>query len=372
MINISLSTKLIGMMFILFAGFPEMSLGQIPTEIQHTDPAISKKELAKVNYIPDTVFLSNGDKITGKILSFEQGRLSIDGQVPGILSIKWHMIVTISGGNRIFKVENIYGNTYYGRITYSSTIGAIFIEEKEEQRLVVLESIVRIFPLESEWYRGLKGDVSAGIDYTKSPEVLRINCDYNIYYVVKKWRFINDFSIMSTLTEEEENASLRYNYRLQELYALPHKWVLAEFNSVNRNDELGINSRISFAAGGGNSIVQNDRSRLLLLTGFAFNMERDIDSKSTAYNFEWPVSLQHTIYSFIRPDLSTTLSISSFVGITEKDRFRVDGDCDIAWEFVRNLKLILSFYYNYDNKILEGKNTTTDYGYVISLALKLK
>jgi hypothetical protein len=32
----------------------------------------------------------------------------------------------------------------------------------------------------------------------------------------------------------------------------------------------------------------------------------------------------------------------------------------------------ISFYYNYDNKIIQGKNNQEDYGYVLSLLLDLK
>jgi hypothetical protein len=148
--------------------------------------------------------------------------------------------------------------------------------------------------------------------------------------------------------------------------------VLAESNSFNRNDELGIKARVSFGAGVGNNIVQTEIQRLLLLTGLVQNNERDIESNAVTSNVEWPFTINHTIYSFIRPDLSSTLSVSSYVGLTEKGRFRVDGSADISWEFLKDLSLILSFYYNYDNKSLEGKFSKQDYGTVLSLALKLK
>ena len=79
-------------------------------------------------FIPDTVYLRNGDRLTGKILSFEQGRLRLDAQGPGIITIKWHKIVTISGGNTIYKVEDQAGAFFLGYIQPSEDSGKFFLQ----------------------------------------------------------------------------------------------------------------------------------------------------------------------------------------------------------------------------------------------------
>jgi len=321
-------------------------------------------------YIPDTVFLLTGDKITGKIISFEQGRLKIDAQATGVVTIKWNKISSVNGGNRIFKVEDIHGVIYKGRIELSPDTGEIHVLSNYVFG-VRIENIARIYPLEAEWYRGIKGTLGAGLNYTKSSDVLTTNSEYNLYYVISKWRFINDFSFVSTSTSNED-ASIRLAINFQALYALPNRWVLSEINSFSRNDELGVKSRFSFGAGGGNNLVQTDWQRLLMLTGIVVNLEKDIESNSTISNLEWPLTIQHTIYKFAYPNLSSTTSITSFVGITEKDRYRLDASLDLTWEFVKNFKLQLSFYYNYDNKTIEGKNSKKDYGTILSLLLDLK
>jgi hypothetical protein len=324
----------------------------------------------RIVYIPDTVYLKNGDKITGKILSFEQGRLCIDGQGMGVIYIKWHNIVSISGGSRRFKVEDLQGVIYIGRIVFSKDTGEIDVQGKLRYG-VKLVNVIRIFPLESEWYRGFKGDLGAGVSYTKSSDVLQINTDYNLYYIIKRWRLTNDFSYISTTTGND-SPSIRIEANFQALYSLPHKWVLSEINSFNRNDELGIRARISFGAGAGYNLVQTEKQRLLLQTGVLQNSEKDIESNTYNGNFEWPVTLQHTIYSFLRPNLTSTTAISSYVGVTEAGRYRLDASTDITWEFVINYKLKLSLYYNFDNKTLVGKTSTEDYGTILSLAIQLK
>jgi hypothetical protein len=374
--------KILILLFLLFV-LPFISLSQVLPARDSLGPAdtiadrnlsdtihLSKREKNIRKYIPDTIFLISGDRIAGKILSFEQGRLSIDAQAAGVISVKWNKIASINGGNRIFKVEDILGEIYIGKIAASPDKGEILVLSKLKYGLM-LENIVRIFPLESEWYRGIKGDLGGGISYTKSSDVLRLNAEYNLYYIISKWRLINNFSYIETTTNDEE-PTIRVDLDLELRYALRHRWLLSEINSFNRNDELGIKSRFSIGVAGGNSFVQTDRQRLLFLTGILQNAEKDVDTKEVSTNTEWPFYLEHTVYSFIKPDLSTTTSVVSYVGITDKGRYRLDASTDITWEFVKNFKLQLSVYYNYDNKNLEGKNSKKDYGTVFSLLLNLR
>jgi hypothetical protein len=294
----------------------------------------------------------------------------MDAQGPGVISIKWHKISSISGGSRIFKVEDVNGTIFIGKITGSTDTGEIDVISKNRYGIKI-ENLLRVYPLEEEWYRGFKGSLGAGMNYSKASDVLTVNGEYNLYYVISKWRFINDFSLISTSTNNEA-ASIRIQINFQALYALPDRWVLSEINSFSRNDELGVKSRFSFGVGGGNNIVQNDWQRLLILTGVIENLEKNIETSEVVSNLEWPITLQHTIYKFARPNLSSSTSISWFEGITEKGRHRMDANTDITWEFVTNFKLKLSFYYNYDNKEIEGKNSKNDYGSVLSLVLDLK
>lgn len=328
------------------------------------------KEAAVQKFSADTVHLYNGDVITGKILSFEQGRLKIDAQGPGVVNIKWHKIVTIRGGSRIYKVEDRVGEIYIGNIMASKDSGEIDVGA-QPAHAINLADVVRVFPLEDDWYRGFKGNLGAGLNYAKSSDVLTANAEYNLYYIISKWRFINDFSYVSTKTENEPT-SVRVQVNFQALYALPDKWVLSEISSFSRNDELGIKSRISFNAGGGNNLIQTEKQRLLALSGIVHNSERSVESNDVVSNFEWPVSLQHIIYSFANPDLTSSSEITSYVGMTEKGRYRIDISTDITWEFINNVSLQLSFYYNYDNKVVEGKTSQKDYGTVLSLLVDLK
>jgi hypothetical protein len=321
-------------------------------------------------FLPDTLFLKTGDRITGKILSFEQGRVKIDAQAAGVLTIKWNQISTVGGGNRIFKIEDLYGEIYVGRISASADTGEVLILTKPLYGKK-LNELIRIFPIESEWYRGFKGDLGGGVSYTKSSDILRINAEYNLYYVISKWRLINNFSYIET-SDNNTDPTATINLDLEARYALHRKWILAEINSFNRNDELGIKARYSAGLGGGNSIIQTEKQRLLIMTGIIGNAEKAVESDSFTFNAEWPVSLEHTVYSFIRPNLSSTIKIISYTGISEQGRYRLDASADLSWEFIKNFKLQFSVYYNYDNKILAGKNSKEDFGTVLSLLLDLR
>ena len=342
--------------------------GMSPVDSLQTDTVPERARW--IGIAADTVLLKNGDRLTGHILSFEQGRLKFDAYGPGVSNIKWHKIAYIHGGSRMYKIEDKHGLRYFGYIVPARDSGYIALSGTPPFSLP-LADVVRIYPMEERWYRGFKGDAGAGISFDKASSVLRVNVDYHLYYILSRWNFVNDFSFLETGTRQDD-PSYRVHFSLMELYSLPKKWVLSEISSFNRNDELGIRSRISFNLGGGNSPVQTERQRLLALTGFVYVLERDIESQDLVNSQEWAISVQHTIYSFANPNISSTLAATSFVGITEKGRYRLDTKADISWEFITDLKLQFSLYFNYDNKAIEGKTSKQDYGTAISLHLDLK
>jgi hypothetical protein len=63
-------------------------------------------------------------------------------------------------------------------------------------------------------------------------------------------------------------------FTLQEFYTLQNKWFLYEQNSFNRNDELGIDAKISFGIGGGNFIVLTEKQKLKVFSGILQNFEK--------------------------------------------------------------------------------------------------
>jgi len=333
-------------------------------------PVTEKAQKPTGEETPDTIYLKNRERYTGSILSMEQGRIKFDAQGSGVINIKWHKILTITGGNRLYKVEDQHGEIYVGRIEASKDTGEIIIKGDHTYTLT-LEDIAHLYPLEDKWYRGFKGTLGGGFNYTKSSDVLNINFDYNIHYVKEKWLFINNLSYIETSTDEDDG-TVRLSVDLAALYSLPGRWVLLGINSYNRNDELGIKSRISFGAGGGYNIILTERQRLLALTGIIQNTERNIESDVSHSNFELPLTLNHTVYSFIRPDLTSTTEIAYYEGLTEGNRYRVDISTDITWAILKWMDLKLSFYYDFDNKDVEGKESQEDYGTVLSLLVDLK
>jgi hypothetical protein len=303
-------------------------------------------------------------------LSFEQGRIKIDAEGPGVVTVKWYKITTLAGGNRLYKIEDVNGNIYFGKIESSKDTGEIMISNIIKFD-IKLENIARIYPIEEKWYRGIKGSFGGGLTYAKSTDVFTVNTEYNLYYELSKWTFVNNFSFVANSTEDKQT-SVRIQSNLQALYSLPKKWVLSEINSFNKNDQLGISSRYTIGAKAGNKIVQTEWQRLLVLTGINGNLEKDNDRKTFDPNVEWPISLQHTIYKFFRPNISTSTSIIYYTGLTQPGRNRWDLSTDVTWEFIKNCKLQFAFYFDYDNKKIEGKTNNNDYGTTLSFLIDLK
>src|SRR6188768_443595 len=83
----------------------------------------------------DTLFMINGDKITGNILSYEEGRMRIDAQSAGVINVKYQKIFSVSGGSRLFHIKDVKGTSYIGNITSSLDTGEIILSGQQVTEL---------------------------------------------------------------------------------------------------------------------------------------------------------------------------------------------------------------------------------------------
>jgi hypothetical protein len=60
--------------------------------------------------------------------------------------------------------------------------------------------------------------------------------------------------------------------------------------------------------------------------------------------------------------VSFNIAQTFYYGLTETGRIRSDGDADLTWEIVKNLKLSLSLYNNFDSEPPAGSQGKLDYG----------
>ena len=119
---------------------------------------------------------------------------------------------------------------------------------------------------------------------------------------------------------------------------------------------------------------QTQSQELLLGVGLTANIENALGDPDLAdsgsgrdTSLEGLLYGQWNYFKLHTPKSNVDLTVSLYPGITESDRVRGDARLRYRQEFVKDLFLNLTYYYNYDSDPPIGAASESDYGVVTSL-----
>ncbi len=123
----------------------------------------------------DTIYLQEGDRITGEVKSLASNYLKLSTNDVGIISIKWNKIdsVKILSKMRIVLGD---GQIYYGILLPAGKDGKCYIWGSiGDPRLTPLAEIVGLSRMEDKFFNRLTGTISSGFSYTKANDNMQVN-----------------------------------------------------------------------------------------------------------------------------------------------------------------------------------------------------
>jgi hypothetical protein len=316
----------------------------------------------------DTLFFTNKSMLIGELISIKLGRIEFDGDGVGIVKVKYDKVSTIQASKHYFRIETVQRDIIPGFIESSVNRGKIIAKTAYDSKEIAIGDIASMFKFGTKWSTRINGNVGAGYSYTKSSQIGRFNADGSIFYHNEKTEvelggnmiFTSD-SITSVV--ERANLNLRYNY-----YFSKYLFGVALVN-YQRNTQLGLNRRWQQALALGYKFLLTRHSQGLVITGLAFNREQDLKFNSTN-NQEWVVQGKYNFFSFTNPNLSLATTQTCYVSLSQKSRFRYDGDITFNWELISDFSINLNFYNNYDSKSPTTGGARSDYGFVAGLSYK--
>ena len=215
----------------------------------------------------DVVVLVNGDAVTGEIKSLEFGELRYGTDSMGTVDVEWEEVVSLRS-NQSLQVEVASGTRYFGNLFKTASNGMVGVGRGDNVQEIDLSHIVRITPIETDeqiWHR-LEGSVKFGFDTDKASEVTSGYLNANIRY--RALTYLLGLDISSSFTDQPgapttENQSFGINY--QRFRA--SRWFTDWFAGAEKNDEQGIDQRLSGGGGIGRYLIQNNNNQFSLLAG---------------------------------------------------------------------------------------------------------
>ena len=146
---------------------------------------------ASTPLLADTVWLKNGDKLSGKITVFDGGKLLIQTAYAGAIPIDWKQVKTLESDQELLVKQDAY-NGEKAKSLHAAEDGKVTLTNGEAPKTVELTSIQQILkpkPVVEDlvW----KGNVDMALDYQRAE---KDTDDYDVGFKTSarhgRWRHI--------------------------------------------------------------------------------------------------------------------------------------------------------------------------------------
>ncbi|MBN2173987.1 MAG: DUF481 domain-containing protein [Bacteroidales bacterium] len=308
----------------------------------------------------DTVYLLNGDRLTGEIKKFEYGILTLSTDAMQTISIEYDRINT-GYSDKYFDIRTSSGQRYYGKLAKSQVPGIINLVISDDTIPKPIIDIIEFMTIKNQFWKRLDGSVNLGLSYTKSSDVFQYNLGAKISNRTTRW--YSQFSLSSILTDQPEKSTSKKNdvtVNISRLLSGP--WFVGAQAMGQENTELNLAHRYQAGLGAGYDIVHTNSNRFYTIAGLFFNLEKTIDTQVESENFEGLLSLQYKWFKYRHPKINVTSGINAYPSFTVRGRIRLDANLDANFEIIKDLYFTLSLYDNFDSKPSEDQSSKNDWG----------
>ena len=308
----------------------------------------------------DIVYFKNGDKLTGEVKSLRRGRLSLNTDATGTITIEWDKIAGIVS-NQDIQVETASGIRYFGHLATTKEGSEIVVVTNNGPQALDAERVIVMEPIEGRGIHALDIDLTVGYNFAKAGGVAQGNLGMNVAY--RSLIRIESFTFSTTTTDSDTlDASQRLNLGLQHTRLWNNRWFSNGSLTFDQNDELGLNLRTSLGAGGGRYLIQSNRMLWSLEAGLQVSRENLAAEEEDTDSVEATFSLNWDWFVFQDPELDWSTTLQLIPSLTEKRRVRGELDTALKWELINDLKWGISIYASYDNQPQSPTGSTSDYG----------
>jgi hypothetical protein len=314
----------------------------------------------------DTLYFKNNSKITGEIKRIKLGVVTFDPDDANVITVQLQKIKTIAALMGVFRMETIQHQVYFGRMIPADKPGTITIISEADTFSLPVEQISQVYPFKNHFKQRFSGSASAGFDFTRSSGLGRINYDGKLNYVAKavelNFSVAGIYSITdSTFSRDREDITLKNNYYFNTT------WFGTLLLKYQRNLELGLQRRFQQGLGAGNKFITNRHVYAWTRSGMVLNQEKNNEDDISGTLVEIFSQLEFNFFKFTKPEISFNITESFYYSLSQAGRFRNDAQANLNWEIIKDLKLTISAYYNFDNQPPSEDSRKFDVGTVFTI-----
>jgi hypothetical protein len=246
----------------------------------------------------DVIVLLNGDRLTGEIKSYSQGRLTLDTSHSGWVNIKWNNILSVQS-DKMFDLETSTGCTTTGRSP--PPIRPAAHDRLRPQTLTVgFFEVFDLAPVYQKFWSRWDGSLDVGFNYTHSSQLVQFNVSADATYRRRTHQIL---SSLSSFFSKQEDVTAAERGAFSTIYDrfLGKRWIAEGGFGLDRNIQLGLKMRVSAGLGAGRYLVQANQKELVVFAGFVGNREQPVEGNGK-YNTEARVGGRYSYFMYDFPE----------------------------------------------------------------------
>ncbi len=312
----------------------------------------------------DTIYLFNGDRITGEMKKFEYGLLFLSTEAMQTVTVEYDRITTVYSSKN-FEIRTTSGYRYFGSLLRSTASGTVNIKTTTDTIPKPFWDIVQITSIKNRFFKKIDGSIDLGVNYTKASNVFQYSFMTSVTHRTEN--YATRFDLNSILSDQDGDVSKNNDIGFNVIRYLPGKWFARVETNYQQNTELDLNSRIQAGLGSGYDLVRNNSQRMYGLAGLLANRESTIDSALVSHNLELLFSVQYKWFRYNQPKIDITSGFNLFPSLTTSGRFRFEYDLSAKIEILKDVFFGLTIYENFDNNPASNSESKNDWGIITSL-----
>jgi hypothetical protein len=309
----------------------------------------------------DSVWIRNGDRITGEVKSLSRALLKYSTDDLGTIYIEWDKVVRISS-RATFEVQLSSGQKYYGTLG-SSRDGSVVLGIDT----LPLAQIVTITPIRGKLISRIDGYLDVGFSYQKANKTVQLTSGARVTYRGPRVETIFD---ITTFREDREDAeeTARLSTSLTERLLLANRWNTGFVVGYDRNEELDLAGRGRIVGFGGRTLSRSNHIDLRASGGLVLTRERYFSSDSTSTGVEGLLGIWFAAFRYDHPKLDASVSSQLYPSFTVQGRVRSQNDLRVSYELVKDFMLTVTVFDSYDSKPQAAGVTKNDFGTTLAIS----
>ena len=317
----------------------------------------------------DIILFKNGDRLTGELKTFDRGKVSFDTNATGVIKVEWDDIEQLYS-NTTFEVSLDDGGRLYGSLAETTRHNEIRLQTDTTALDLPIATVVRMTPIKATVIDRMEMSVDIGYSVAKANKLEQSNVGYDFSYREEK-RLIEFSFDGSTSSSESAPPSTRVFTNLGYRRFLDNlTWDPFAVGQLERNDELGIDRRVSVGGGMSRWLRDTNNSRIAFGGGLIRSWEDANGVAETKQDTEALVSMDFEWFHYDAPELDVLTKFTLYNRLSGSREPRGNLDVNFKWEVFKDFYWSFSVYYTFDQQHETGA-ATTDYGSFVSFGWKL-